>query len=489
MATPTMILKGHTHTQGLMRMPVAVVLHRREVDGLLTCERWQSLPVAGPRVSAAPSRSSQPAPASDDTVWVDGEGLDAFLAHFATCTCLEMHITAAAPRTVVPKREPPPELSFHLPDLAAAVNGHPGAEAATVVGWPLPPPPHLLDSTSSVRAATSTPSPTTVTSCVTSTPETAAPPGFPSKRLSWTRRLVITKQPASEFYKDEGGKANALEVEVTLVEFNELGEPARSPDKEFVDIPLRILLFFESGKRVDDTDQEIFRFVGNDYDSVVIRASTRKALVQFRLEKVSRRKDGQRFKLRIEVDQEQCTANVADLTPVFTNAICVLSKRKHPSSYNSDSSIRAKEPPPKLLKRDLTMLEDRLSRKIDGLSAQVHHLSQLVQKQNELIAKQQHMPLVPPPPVVHCPPSDSSILEWLLRSNTVEDGPWPKPVMEPHVFTSTTMPYFEVADEPYHGVDADLTPAFVSPPPASTTIPTPSDTRTTTTPSLPFGDI
>jgi hypothetical protein len=178
-----------------------------------------------------------------------------------------------------------------------------------------------------------------------------AAPSFPSKRSNWTRRLVITRQPASEFYKDEGGKANALEVEVTLVEFDEQGEPARSPDKEFIDIPLRILLFFESGKRVDDTDQEIFRFVGNDYDSVVIRASTRKALVQFRLEKVSRRKDGQRFKLRVEVDQEQCTANVADLTPVFTNAICVLSKRKHPSSYSSDSSIRAKEPPPKLLKR------------------------------------------------------------------------------------------------------------------------------------------
>ena len=138
---------------------------------------------------------------------------------------------------------------------------------------------------------------------------------------------------------------------MTLVEFNELGEPARSSDQEFIDIPLRILLFFESGKRVDDTDQEIFRFVGNDYDSVVIRTATRKALVQFRLEKVSRRKDGQRFKLRIEVDQEQCTANVADLTPVFTNAICVLSKRKHPSSYNSEASIRVKEPSPKLLKR------------------------------------------------------------------------------------------------------------------------------------------
>lgn len=66
---------------------------------------------------------------------------------------------------------------------------------------------------------------------------------------------------------------------------------------------------------------------------------------------VSRRKDGQRFKLRIEVDQEQCTANVSDLTPIFTNAICVLSKRKHHSTYLSDSSARTKEPAPKLVKR------------------------------------------------------------------------------------------------------------------------------------------
>lgn len=401
---------------------------------------------------------------------------------------MEMHITAAAPRTTVLKNEPPPEPSFQLPDLLA-VNSHP-ADAAAIVGWPLAPPPNLLGPTPSTQGRMSTPSSTTVTNCTTSTPETVAlrVSGFQSKRQKWTRRLVITKQPASEFYKDEGGKANALEVEVTLVEFNEHGDPARTPDNDFIDIPLRILLFFESGKRVDDTDQEIFRFVGNDYDSVVIRKTTRKALVQFRLEKVSRRKDGQRFKLRIEVDQEQCTANVADLTPVFTNAICVLSKRKHPSSYNSDSSTRTKEPPPKLLKRDLAVLEERLSRKIDGLATQLHHLSQLVKKQNELIVKQQHMPHIPPP-IVHCPPSDSSILELLLRSNTVEDGPWPKTVLEPHMLSGAAMPYFEVADESYHGVDADLTPALV---PASTTDTTPADTRTsetTTTPSLPFGDI
>ncbi|DBA03181.1 TPA: hypothetical protein N0F65_003901 [Lagenidium giganteum] len=165
------------------------------------------------------------------------------------------------------------------------------------------------------------------------------------------RRLVITKQPSSEFYKDEGGKANALSVEVSLLEYDENGAKIRTPDDQFVDIPLRVELRFESGKVVDPSE-EIFRFVGSGYDANVIRASDRKALILFRLEKVSRRKDGQRFKLLIEADQEQCTANVSDLSGVFTNAICVLSKRKHHhhhhhhhQSHQADTMPR--EPPAK----------------------------------------------------------------------------------------------------------------------------------------------
>lgn len=97
---------------------------------------------------------------------------------------------------------------------------------------------------------------------------------------------------------------------------------------------------------------------------------------------------------------------------------------------------------------------------------------------------------------MHCPPSDSSILEWLLRSNTADEGPWPKP--EPELFPTTVMPYFEGADEPYHGVDVDLTSALVPHPavPSATTTTTttttaPADVRTSemTKPTLPFGDI
>ena len=60
------------------------------------------------------------------------------------------------------------------------------------------------------------------------------------------------------------------------------------------------------------------------------------------------------------------------------------------------------------------------------------------------------------------------------------------------------MPYFELGDEPYHGVDVDLTPALIALPAttaaattATTTTTTKSDTHTSepTTPSLPFGDL
>lgn len=274
--------------------------------------------------------------------------------------------------------------------------------------------------------------------------ETATPP-LPSKRSKWTRRLVITKQPSSEFYKDEGGKANALEVEVSLVEFDENGEPARSPDSEFIDIPLRLLLFFEDGKRVDDADQEIFRFVGNEYDSVVIRASTRKASAQFRLEKVSRRKDGKRFRLRIEVDQEQCTANYADLSPIFTNAICVLSKRKH-HAQPADNANRVREPPLKLLKRDFTRMEEKMDTQVASLTEEIRRLSRQVHLQSELLSKM-FMPMTShstTPPLL---PPENATMEWFLKSGLLDESPFTRAGQGPTLVHQAPLPYFTVADD------------------------------------------
>lgn len=151
---------------------------------------------------------------------------------------------------------------------------------------------------------------------------------------------------------------------MTVVEFNLKGQPVRTPAEAFTEIPLKVSLYFESGKRVEDSDQKIFRFVGNDYDSIIIDPVSRQAVIDFRLEKVSRRKDGQRFKLKIEPNRDLCTANISDLEHVFTNAICVLSKRK----YNSIVSPASSSPPAsKIAKEDMFSMEQRINERINQL--------------------------------------------------------------------------------------------------------------------------
>lgn len=181
---------------------------------------------------------------------------------------------------------------------------------------------------------------------------------------------------------------------------------------------------------------------------------------------VSRRKDGQRFKLRIEVDQEQCTANVADLTPIFTNAICVLSKRKHHHHSSSSDTGRGKEPPPKLLKRggfweawthqqiplltpqlasaDLAKLEERLGDKMDRMLVEVSRLQRHVAKQNELISK--HLVAVP---VGLSSVPDSGVLDWFLKpGNTDECVPLSA---SGGAFLNPSAPFFDGSSDSHDG--------------------------------------
>lgn len=53
---------------------------------------------------------------------------------------------------------------------------------------------------------------------------------------------------------------------------------------------------------------------------------------------VSRRKDGQRFRLMIEADPDVADEDVSSVVPCFTNPICVLSKRKHHHAGGSPDS-------------------------------------------------------------------------------------------------------------------------------------------------------
>jgi hypothetical protein len=72
--------------------------------------------------------------------------------------------------------------------------------------------------------------------------------------------------------------------------------------------------------------QNIFNMQGEKFDPCVLTPVRPVVTVRFRLEKVSRRKDNQRF--RVQVEPVQAPDALVQLRPALTRPICVLSKRK-----------------------------------------------------------------------------------------------------------------------------------------------------------------
>jgi len=156
--------------------------------------------------------------------------------------------------------------------------------------------------------------------------------------------LRILTQPGTdangvEFYKDEGGKGNWMSLKVALVNSNK-----KSNQK----LELRSELYFESGLPVEASDQKILlvRYKGisglHDEDqsndsserTVVLNKkdllkSNNGVTLEYRIQKVSRRKDNQRFLVRISTSDD-C------IEPVYSRPITVLSKRKIPARLRND---------------------------------------------------------------------------------------------------------------------------------------------------------
>lgn len=96
--------------------------------------------------------------------------------------------------------------------------------------------------------------------------------GAGGQRLS----LVVLTQPSSDFYKDEGGKGNVLRM-VIGANVTRLPFP----------IPLRFVLFFESGSVVDDTNiLNLDCGEHSAYEPYVLPADDPRVEIAFRLEKV-----------------------------------------------------------------------------------------------------------------------------------------------------------------------------------------------------------
>jgi hypothetical protein len=133
-------------------------------------------------------------------------------------------------------------------------------------------------------------------------------------------RLRVVAHPHGIFYKDEGGKGSHLTA--VLVVESEDGSKGALGGKQGGAVQVVPTLCYENGNEVED-GVEIFRVLSQE--PKVVTSTEQKVTVKFRIEKVSRRKDGQRFKVCFSSGRGACVREVA---PCFTSSVCVLSKRK-----------------------------------------------------------------------------------------------------------------------------------------------------------------
>lgn len=151
--------------------------------------------------------------------------------------------------------------------------------------------------------------------------------------------LSLNKEPNNIFYKDEGGKSNFLSA-TCLVK-------SSTSSKTFPIGNLKLCprLVYESGAEIED-EEEIFNVLS--VDPKTITSTNEIFTVNFRVEKVSRRKDGKRFKVRFDINKDSSHllnyVSVAGTRCIETQAITVLSKRKNNhGNHQNNSQIQVKE--------------------------------------------------------------------------------------------------------------------------------------------------
>jgi len=200
-----------------------------------------------------------------------------------------------------------------------------------------------------------------------------------ARNTKW--RLRIVSHPEAEFFKDEGGKNHALETTVRLEPLGSHGLPSQFAAGDAV-VPLRLTLYYESEKRVEDADQDILHPMATDPKEMWIRADDLMCDVRFRIEKVSRRKDGQRFKVLIEVDEEDasCLPEFRGIVGALTTPICVMSKRK------SHAATRGRKRRHPGAAEDGSVADTEVLRRMDELQTAVDGIESMLQEQSSLIS-------------------------------------------------------------------------------------------------------
>jgi len=129
-----------------------------------------------------------------------------------------------------------------------------------------------------------------------------------------TYELVISKQPPTLWYKDQGGRDNFMEMSVKLVDHRNVNVTARR-------VPLKMSLFYENGIMVPK--QDILKVEGE----LIILERKGDTTIRFRIEEVSRSHQRQKFFVRISPDTHLNPRN-HDINSVESTPIEVMSKPK-----------------------------------------------------------------------------------------------------------------------------------------------------------------
>jgi hypothetical protein len=128
--------------------------------------------------------------------------------------------------------------------------------------------------------------------------------------------LEAREQPVSDWYKDEGGRGNVLRFTV--------GAPVRLTER----VRLGAQLMYEDGSLVEDAEETLTMVT--QPGAMALTPEMPEVTIEFRIEKVSRRKDGRRFCLQVAPMYDPGALRPRDgfFAPIVSQPINVLSKRK-----------------------------------------------------------------------------------------------------------------------------------------------------------------